>query len=201
MRIVAGAFRGRRIKAPEGLRTRPTSEKVREALFDILGPRLVGCDFLDLYAGTGAVGLEALSRGARGVIFVENGPRVLGVLRSNVEGLGDEAVSRARIVPYAADRALKILAAERFEAITVFCDPPYADARWPSILSGMRRRLAWAPGGLLVVEHSAKRPAVCPEGFEAGRTYRYGDTALSFYRVPEGSAGDDGSAGSGGSHA
>ncbi len=203
MRIVGGAFRGRRIRAPEGLRTRPTSEKVREALFDILGPGLAGCHFLDLYAGTGAVGLEALSRGAQGVVFVENSPKVLGVLRSNVKSLGDDAVSRARILAYPAERALSLLVAEHFAPRTVFCDPPYADPHWPSLLSRMRHRLAWSAGGLLVVEHAVKRIPACPEGFNAGKTYRYGDSALSFFRVPD-EAGTEGpvpGSGAGESHA
>ncbi len=201
MRIVAGAFRGRRMKAPEGLRTRPTSEKVREALFDILGPGLEGGDFLDLFAGTGAVGLEALSRGARSVVFVENSPKVLAVLRANVESLGEEVASRVRVVPHPVERALRMLNAERFLARTVFCDPPYADTHWPSLLSGMRRRLAWSPDGLLVVEHAVKRPPVCPEGFEAGKIYRYGDSALSLFRVSSGRAGDGRPVGTGASHA
>jgi 16S rRNA (guanine966-N2)-methyltransferase len=181
VRIVGGTFRGRRLKAPTGLETRPTSEKVREALFDILGPRVNGSAFMDVYAGTGAVGIEALSRGASEVVFVESGPKVVGVLRSNIEGLGREAGDRCRVLPSSVDRAFKAMAESDFRPGIVFCDPPYADKSWPAALGAMRYSLAWRPGGLLVVEHAAKNPPKCPEGFEAGKSYRYGDSALSFF--------------------
>jgi len=183
VRIVGGAYRGRRLKAPTGLKTRPTSEKVREALFDILGPQVDRGTFMDVYAGTGAVGIEALSRGALEVVFVESGPRVLCVLHSNIEGLGREAGDRCRVLPSSVDRAFKVLARSGFRPGIVFCDPPYADESWPAVLGTMRNSLAWRPGGLLVVEHAAKSPPKCPDGFEPGKAYRYGDSALSFFRV------------------
>lgn len=183
MRIVGGAYRGRRLKAPTGLKTRPTSEKVREALFDILGPRVDRSTFMDVYAGTGAVGIEALSRGASEVVLVESAPGVLGVLRSNIGSLGGEARGRFRVLASSVERAFKVLTESDFRPEIVFCDPPYADKNWPTVLGGIRNSLAWRPGGLLIVEHAYKETPKCPEGFESGKSYRYGDSALSFFGV------------------
>src|ERR1700752_3085193 len=88
MRVMPGAFRSRTLQAPAGMATRPTSDRLREALFNVLAPRIEGADFLDLYAGSGAVGIEALSRGAKHVVFVERAPAALKVLRANLARLG-----------------------------------------------------------------------------------------------------------------
>ena len=188
MRIVGGELRGRRLDVPRGMDVRPTSEKVREALFDILGPRVAGVSFLDLYAGTGAVGLEALSRGASGAVLVEKGARPLAALRSNVERLG--VGGRCRVLPVASEKALRILAGEGAAVGVAFCDPPYADAGWPDLLGRLATFPIWAPPGILVVESAAKSLPACPAGFEAGKTYRYGDTALSLFRFSGGRAGE-----------
>src|ERR1700751_4032084 len=94
MRIIAGTFRSRTLQAPEGLATRPSSDRLRETLFNVLAPRIEGAAFLDLYAGSGAVGLEALSRGAARVVFVERAPAALAVLRGNMESLGVRSAAR-----------------------------------------------------------------------------------------------------------
>ncbi len=166
---------------PRGMDVRPTSEKVREALFDILGPRVAGVAFLDLYAGTGAVGLEALSRGASAVVLVEKGARALSALRSNVERLG--VGSLCRVLPVSSEKALRILAEEGGAVGVAFCDPPYADPGWPDLLRRLADFPVWVPPGILVVESAAKVLPACPAGFEAGKTYRYGDTALSVFRL------------------
>jgi 16S rRNA (guanine(966)-N(2))-methyltransferase RsmD len=180
LRIVGGEWRGRRLDAPHGLKVRPTAEKVREALFDILGPEVAGGLFLDLYAGTGAVGLEAISRGAGCALLVEKGAKALASLRSNAERLG--AGDRCRVLPVSAERALRILTAEGAAVGSAFCDPPYADRAWPDLLERLGDHPVWAPGARVVVESASKSLPRCPAGFEAGRTYRYGDTALSVFR-------------------
>ncbi len=166
---------------PRGMDVRPTSEMVREALFDILGPRVAGVAFLDLYAGTGAVGLEALSRGASGAVLVEKGARALAALRKNVERLG--VGSLCRVLPVSSEKALRILSEEGAEVGVAFCDPPYADRAWPDLLRRLADFPIWVPPGILVVESAAKSPLACPAGFEAGKAYRYGDTALSVFRL------------------
>ncbi|MEW6758517.1 MAG: 16S rRNA (guanine(966)-N(2))-methyltransferase RsmD [Acidobacteriota bacterium] len=181
MRIVGGNLRGRRLDVPRGMDVRPTSEKVREALFDILGPRVAGVAFLDLYAGTGAVGLEAVSRGASVAVLVEKGARALAALRMNVERLG--VAGLCRVLPVSSEKALRILSEEGAGVGAAFCDPPYADRAWPDLLGRLAGFPIWVHPGILVVESAAKALPACPPGFEAGRAYRYGDTALSVFRV------------------
>jgi 16S rRNA (guanine(966)-N(2))-methyltransferase RsmD len=180
MRIVGGEHRGRKLVAPEGAATRPTSEKVREALFDILGERIAGAVFGDLFAGTGAVGLEALSRGASSCVFVESRSEALEALQRNIEFL--RVVARSRVIAVDAARALDLLESGDKALDFCFCDPPYADASWPLLLAGMGARAAVAPGGFLVVEHAIKTPPACPAGMEQGRTYKYGDTGLTVFK-------------------
>lgn len=176
MRIVGGEHRGRKLKAPSGRGTRPTSEKVREALFDILAGAVPGSRFLDLYAGTGAVGLEALSRGAAGVVFVEERGKALAALGANTSELGVGDAARTLALP--AERALKILRDEGFRADIAFCDPPYSDPAWPALLARFGELLPLRSGGRLALEHEARNPPAVPEGFELVKAYRYGDTGL-----------------------
>ena len=179
MRIVGGAHRGRKLFAPEGATTRPTAERVREALFDILSARVEGALVLDLYAGTGAVGLESLSRGAAACVFVEKGTRALAALRKNIELVGVGETSRVLAV----DAALALERLEKEGSVfdLILCDPPYADPHWPIHLAELGRNLLLAPGGRLVVEHAAKVPPKCPEGLEQGRSYKYGDSGLTVF--------------------
>jgi 16S rRNA (guanine966-N2)-methyltransferase len=179
MRIVGGEHRGRRLFTPGGETTRPTAEKVREALFDILGARVRGAAFGDLYAGTGAVGLEALSRGAASCLFVERGRDALGALEKNLDLLGVRGASR--VLAMEAAHALDLVAREGTALDLLFCDPPYADPHWSELLAGMGARGILARGGLLVVEHAVKGPPPCPGGFGQGRSYRYGDTGLTVF--------------------
>jgi 16S rRNA (guanine966-N2)-methyltransferase len=186
MRITGGVWRSRSLRAPRGTATRPTSDRVREALFSILASEgLVGGGasprVLDLYAGTGALALEALSRGAAGAVLVEQGKDALAAIRDNVRALGAER--SARVVASRVEAAL----ARSFkdaEFDLVFCDPPYADVRRPGfddVLAGVARVLA--PGGALVLEHASSDPPPAVPGLSLERSRTYGDTALSLYRL------------------
>lgn len=179
MRIVGGALKGRKLASPRGLGTRPTSGKVREALFDILGAGVEGVDFLDLFAGTGAVGLEALSRGARRAVLVERSAGTHRILEENAVRTG--LFDRCRLLRMPAAKALSLLAQEGWRFGVAFCDPPYADPRWPELLARFAEFGCWEEGAVLVVEAAAGRLPRTPEGFEAGRSYRYGDTALHLF--------------------
>ena len=178
MRVIAGSLKGRRLKAPTWEGLRPTSDKLRETLFNILAPRIAGARVLDGYAGTGAVGIEALSRGAAHVAFVEHDRRAQALIAGNLAlcGVADGyAIIRASV-----SRALGDLHGESFD-IMVF-DPPYDDQP-DDILAAAGDRLA--ANGLLVLEHARRRPA--PDS--AGRLVRTrrvisGDSALSFYSWP-----------------
>ena len=170
MRIIAGEFRGRTIKAPPDRRARPTTDRVREAWFSILGGELAGARVLDLFAGSGALGLEALSRGASRVDFVEVTNSSLVALRANIAALDVEA--RIRI-----HRRDALAFVERLEARAydiAFADPPYSSGAAQRMAVLFRQRPF---AGLLGVEHSAKIELVGDE------TRRYGDTALTFFRA------------------
>lgn len=183
LRILGGAARGRRLKGESLPGVRPTSSRVREALFDVLGGRVPGCAFLDLFAGSGAVGLEALSRGAARAVFVESSRRAAQVIAANVSAL--EADPVAEILAMEASRALRHLEerVERFDI--VFLDPPW-DVEDPGAVLPQAARVA-APGGTVVVEHRSRRPPDVPAGagLTPGRVYRYGDASLSLFRAAE----------------
>ncbi len=172
MRVIAGEFRSRRLKSISGSATRPTPDRLRETLFDILGPRVEGAAFLDAYAGTGAVGIEALSRGASHAYFLECNRAALDAIRENLAVLGLE--SRATVVPGAALANLT-----RHAAGLVFLDPPYELERdYAAALDA----LGQAPPPLTVVQHSVR---LALEEFygklHRSRLVRQGDNALSFY--------------------
>ena len=179
MRIIGGTLKGRRLKAPAGLATRPTSEKVREALFDILGRAVEDALFVDLFSGTGAIAIEAASRGAAEVVAVESSRKALGVLKANVGETGCE--TSVRILAMPAVKALRLLKETGGKADVVFAAPPYRDAAWPDLLAGLGEALRWSEGARLVVEHLAGREPATPKGFSRGRSYRYGDTGLTVF--------------------
>ena len=151
MRIISGNLRGRRLRAPDGLSTRPTSDRLREALFNIISSDVPGSRFLDVCAGSGAVGLEALSRGAESAVFVEQSRRALALLEENIEHCG--VGSAARIMPKEAVAALKGMAAGDQEFDIVFLDPPYDAGIYTQALRILGMSTLVAPEGLVVVEH------------------------------------------------
>ncbi len=209
MRVIGGEFRSRRLVSPPGLDTRPTPDRLRETLFNILAPRIEGAVFVDLYAGTGAVGIEALSRGASKVIFVERGHAAIEAIRENVRSLG--ATARAEIrqgkVSATIDRVIDPL-----QPVIVFLDPPYdAEQEYETafeklaaifadrpatdgvppeldagLITGQRPDLiAGQRPALIVTQHSTRlalKEAYGP--LRRTRVLKQGDNALSFYEVP-----------------
>jgi 16S rRNA (guanine966-N2)-methyltransferase len=173
VRVVAGRYKGRRLEAPPGRDTRPTADRVREALFSILGP-LDGLRVLDLFAGSGALGIEALSRGAAQATFVEDDPRALAALRSNLEAVGAEPVV------HGAD-ALAFLATSPGPYDLVFVDPPYSSAQ--RIARELSERLpgVLAQGALIVSESDKRNPLTLDLPLEDERTY--GHTRIAIQRV------------------
>ena len=171
MRIVAGEFGGRRLVVPRDGRVRPTADRVREAWMSILAPELVGARVLDLFAGSGALGLEALSRGAASATFVELAPSSLEALKANIEALGV-----AHRVTVRRGDALRFVRALEPGAYDIsFADPPYAvDAA--DRLAALFRATPFAR--ILSVEHPSDRRV------EGDETRRYGDTAVTFCRAP-----------------
>jgi 16S rRNA (guanine(966)-N(2))-methyltransferase RsmD len=172
MRIIAGEFRSRRLKSIPGAATRPTPDRLRETLFDILGPSIAGATFLDAYAGTGAVGIEALSRGAAHAIFLERHRGALEAIRQNLASLGVE-----RRVTVVAGPVLVTL--PKYSADIVFLDPPYdLEREYAAVLE----LLAENPPAIAVVQHSSRQALADVHGvLRRTRIIRQGDNALSFY--------------------
>lgn len=181
MRVIAGTYRGRRLYGPQTQTLRPTSDRVREALFSILGNRLPHSRFLDLYAGTGAVGIEALSRGADHVTAVESDRDAVNLLQRNKQlcQIGSELTIQA----HAVEQFLRRPDHWNGPYDVVFADPPYAEtAGLSSLLSQSRTEALFAEDAWLVVEHGGKTTAPAALGpTSLRRQYRYGDTTLSLY--------------------
>lgn len=180
IRIVGGSLRGRKIEVPDR-GVRPTSDRTREAIFDVLGPDSVrDARVLDLYAGTGALGIEALSRGAREARFLEGNREVARALRENLERLGLE--DRASVIEADLARATRPAGAEGAFDL-VFLDPPYAGdagARWLAVLA----EGPWAErGGLVVYERMKGGPAPEPHGLAIATERTYSETTVTFYRA------------------
>lgn len=183
MRIVGGSAGGRRLVTPAGRNTRPTSDRVREGLFSALGGDLTGRSFLDLYAGSGAVGLEAASRGATPVTLVEREAKALRAALENVAALGfSQVVVRADDVSRFLDQPATPYGPMQFDI--VFLDPPYAES-----VDGVLTQLldgGWVgAGGQIVVERDSRgAPPIWPAGIDADRSRRYGDSTLWYGRRP-----------------
>lgn len=175
MRIIAGEFKGRRLKTPDWDGLRPTSDKLRETLFNVLAPRLAGARVLDAFAGTGAVGLESLSRGAAHVVFIEHDRRAVGLIAANAALCGVE--NRCAIIRDRTEHALEGRVGEPFDVMVL--DPPYAFEPLVLTLEMALRHLA--PGGVLILEHAVRRAIPAVEGGTATRTIRSGDSALTMF--------------------
>ena len=183
MRIIAGKYRSRTLRSLKGQMLRPTSDRLRETLFNILGPTVSGATFVDLYAGTGAVGIEAISRGAHRSIFVEQHAPAVALIRRNLESLGID--SDAEIVRMDVSRAMEHLESRHVHAQFIFLDPPYAaDDEYKRALEALGESSLVAPDGRVIVEHLKKRelPELVGE-LELARVVEQGDAALSFYRL------------------
>jgi 16S rRNA (guanine(966)-N(2))-methyltransferase RsmD len=172
MRVIAGEFRSRRLKSLAGMETRPTPDRLREALFDVLAPRIQGTVFLDAYAGSGAVGIEALSRGAAKAIFVERSRAAAAIIRDNLHVLG--VTDRAQVFT---GKVTSVLAHQR--ADIVFLDPPYdLEKEYTAALD----QLGHDPPPVVIVQHSARFETPASAGrLERTRVLKQGSNALSFY--------------------
>ena len=190
MRVIAGAARGRTLRAPKGRTARPTSDRVREALFSSLGDEVVDAVVLDLFAGTGALGIEALSRGADSAVFVERNTGVATVLGVNLDSTGVE--ERSRVVR--AEAAAFVNRPVGGPFTLVFCDPPYDEplAGIVTLVETLADNGAIAGGARVVVERDRRDPALQVDPPDLGRLLAmdrqrsYGDTVLLFLRAKEG---------------
>lgn len=179
MRIIAGSKKGMKLKAPGGTSVRPTADRVREALFNILGPLVGDAVFIDLYAGSGAVGIEALSRGACQAVFVEIKRKNISLIRNNLAKSG--FTERSFLLHQDVNRALPFLAGKQFMADLIFMDPPYLSKEIPTVIKTIERLSILSPDGLIIVEHS------CSNGdwttiFSNFRQKKYGQTCLTIIK-------------------
>lgn len=185
MRVIAGKFRSRQLKSLKGMALRPTSDRLRETLFNVIADRVEGSRFLDVFAGTGAVGIEALSRGAREAVFIENHAPAAALIEKNLESLGLR--TEARVLAVDAARGLQRLAAEaaaKRNYDIAFLDPPYAAVEdYRRVLSFLGTSRLLAEDSLVIAEHQRKLELPETAGnLDRVRMLRQGDAALSFYR-------------------
>lgn len=182
MRVIAGEFRSRRLKSLAGDALRPTPDRLRESLFNILAPRIDGCVFIDAYAGTGAVGIEALSRGAARAIFIEKHPAAVRCIHENLAALGIE--DRAQVIQASAAAMLS-----RYRDGIVFLDPPYPLVKeYDAALRALGA--SPAPSLLVIAQHHSKQTLAESQGaLKRTRQVRQGDNTLSFYQLASSDAG------------
>ncbi len=178
MRIIAGKNKGKKLKSFDGQDIRPTSDRAKESLFNILGSKVLGCDFLDLCSGTGGVGLESYSRGANSVVFVDSSVKSLNLAKENAISIG-------------LDKEFILSTAESFLKKTdkkfdiIFFDPPYAFDEILDILSIVKEKEILKEDGLFIYERVADRLSIEVKGFELLQTRKYGIAVFDFYRIAE----------------
>lgn len=183
MRVIAGKYRSRRLTAPQGMETRPTSDRLRETLFNVIGPAVEDSVWLDLFAGSGAVGIEALSRGARSVYSVESAARAARAIRSNLALLkiedGFELIERDVAL------ALRMLDSQAVACDFCFLDPPYRErGDYEQVLGFLSQSRLLMPESLVIAEHDKHfDPGETFGSLRRARILRHGDAVLSFYRL------------------
>lgn len=180
MRVISGEFRGRNLEQLEGMEIRPTSDRVKESLFNILGTRLMNCTFLDLFAGTGGIGIEAYSRGAAKVVFIDESAKSIKILKSNL----DKLRISDNIEVYNTDylNAINKLAYDNKKFDIIFIDPPYLKGYERNALAQIAECKMLTDEGIIIVEHDLKDKM--PENIgdlKLARQKKYGNTMLSFY--------------------
>ncbi len=179
MRIVAGIAKGRKIESPKGTDVRPTSDRVREALFSSIAFRIPGSRVLDLFAGTGALGLESLSRGAAETIFVDCSRRSIEIIRKNIEICG--FISRCTVFNNDAKTALERFSRQpKHKFDLIFLDPPYVGSLLENALTSLVDSSLIDTKTLIIAEHPSNRTPMVPDSLSITSTKRYGNTALSF---------------------
>lgn len=180
MRIISGQHKGRRLQSISGTDVRPTADQVKEALFNILSQNVLGSWVLDLFAGTGALGIEALSRGAQYAVFIENASRPLTVLQKNLHTFG--LLTQSQVIRWDISKNLNCLTSFQNQFDLVFMDPPYQKGLVPVALSNLMRVQCLASGATIVAEHERHCDITSPDtSISVTDQRRYGQTGLTFY--------------------
>ena len=182
MRVLAGELKGQRLSTPRGPATRPTADRVRIACLDTLMPYLENGPFLDLFAGGGGVGIEALSRGAPSAVFVEQDAAALRALRDNIDRL--RLADRTRVVRADAARAVAELARRAARFAVAFLDPPYDSPRTEPALAALAEGAVLEAGAVVVLQHPSKSPPPDAVGIlRLARAKKFGETTLTFFHT------------------
>lgn len=180
MRIIAGSAKGRKLISPKGDNVRPTLDSVRESLFNILAPNLEGARLLDIFAGTGALGIEGLSRGAAHCAFVDSSSQSLGIIRQNLTATG--FTEKAKLLRLNAPSKLGEVARPGGPFDIIFADPPYTFDKYEKLMAAITDFDLLNEGGIVVIEHAIRGPKIeAPPSLTLSRTEKYGETALSFF--------------------
>lgn len=192
MRVVAGKAKGKKLKAPRGIKTRPITDMIKEALFNVLGPRVYEAAFLDLFAGSGSVGIEALSRGASPVFFVDNDAAAVAVITENIRNCDfseDFAIYRHDVF-----QALKVLEKRAILFDYIYVDPPFnQESVFDKIMTTLGPAMLVAPGGMVILRTQRKMSMLDRYGnLSRTRITRYGESVLHYYRLDKEEKGNDG---------
>ncbi|MEN6389226.1 MAG: 16S rRNA (guanine(966)-N(2))-methyltransferase RsmD [Syntrophomonas sp.] len=192
LRVIAGKAKGKRLNAPRGMKTRPITDMIKEALFNVLGPGVYEAAFLDLFAGSGSVGIEALSRGAHPVFFVDNDRAAIGVILENIKNC---AFSEGfEIYGHDVFHALRVLERNAVQFDYIYVDPPFnQESIFGKIMSALGPARLLAPGGLVILRTQRKMiMADCYENLSRTRINQYGESILHYYHVDKEEKGNDG---------
>ncbi len=183
MRIIAGTFRSRRLKSLPGMDLRPTSDRLRETLFNVVAPGVEGSVWIDVFAGTGAVGIEALSRGARQVYFVESSKPAAALIRENLRSL--DITEGFEVLERKAETALRLLDSQAISCDFCFLDPPYQrEEAYAETLGFLSTSRLLSPSSLVIAEHEKHfDPGAAFGALQRTRTLKQGDAVLSFYKL------------------
>ncbi|QSQ09832.1 Ribosomal RNA small subunit methyltransferase D [Koleobacter methoxysyntrophicus] len=180
MRVISGEIRGKRLKSPKGKKIRPTSNKVKEAIFNILGQKIVDCIFLDLFAGTGNIGIEALSRGAQKAVFVDNNFRSVKLIKYNLVMTG--FADRSMVIQKNSFKVIEVLGKKHEKFDIIFMDPPYDMEGISGLLEEIYEKRILKDSGIILIEHrNNKKLPEQVKGFIKIREKLYGDTCISFF--------------------
>lgn len=181
MRVISGQARGLRLKAPEGLETRPTTDRIKESFFNIISPDIYGADFLDLFSGSGGIGIEALSRGAASAVFVDESQKSIDVIRDNITRA--RLTDRAQVIRGNAMSVIASLGAQGRAFDIIFMDPPYAKGLVKAALDAIHISGILKDGGYIVAEQSVDEETLISDGFEVYRIKDYKRTTkMTFLR-------------------
>lgn len=183
MRVITGSARGHKLRTPEGRSTRPTTDKIKESLFNMLAPELYDCEFLDLFSGSGAIGIEALSRGAKSAVFSDISTECIELIKSNLKFT--KLFEKAEVYKQEAIALVQELGRKGRQFDLIFLDPPYESGMAMPVLEAIVKHAVLKKDGLIVVERASECPLSPVEGLKITREKKYSKTTMTFLTMEE----------------